>query len=90
MRVIEIIDDVRLRFPGRGAEFDIGVEVGALSVLMAQGAPLIQRQVSAAATEQLRPIAERFRYALVATEGENGLMNISLLHWSRKPLLRVV
>lgn len=90
MRTIEIIEDVRLRFPHRGAEFDTGVEVGALSVLMAQGAPLIQRELSVAATEQLRPIAERFRYALVATEKDDGLMQVSLLHWSRKPLLRVV
>ena len=90
MRVIEIIDEVRLRFPGRGAEFDMGVEVGALSVLMAQETPLIQRQLSAGATEQLRPIAERFRYALVATPADNDMVNVSLLHWSRKPLLRVV
>jgi hypothetical protein len=90
MRVIEIIDDVRLRFPGRGTEFDLGVEVGALSVLMAQGTPLVQRELSNEAVEQLRPIAERFRYALVATPSEAGLMNVSLLHWSRRPLLRVV
>lgn len=90
MRTIEIIDDVRLRFPGRDAEFDLGVEIGAVSVLLAQGTPLIQRTLSAAAIEQLRPIAERFRYALVATPAGEGMMEVSLLHWSRRPLLRVV
>ena len=90
MQTIEIIDDVRMRFPGRGAEFDLGVEVGSVSVLLAQGVPLVQRTLSAAATEQLRPIAERFRYALVATAAGEGMMEVSLVHWSRRPLLRVV
>lgn len=90
MQTIEIIDDVRMRFPGRGAEFDLGVEVGSVSVLLAQGVPLVQRTLSAAAIEQLRPIAERFRYALVATSAGEGMMEVSLVHWSRRPLLRVV
>ena len=90
MRTIEIIDDVRLRFPGRDADFDLGVEVGSVSVLMAQGTSLVQRQLSVAAVEQLRPIAERFRYALVATPAGEGMMEVSLMHWSRRPLLRVV
>jgi hypothetical protein len=90
MRKIEVIDDVRLRFPWRDSEFDIGIEVGAASVLMAQGAPLIQRELSAAAVEQLRPIAEHFRYALVTARLTDDTMQVSLLPWSRKPLLRVV
>jgi hypothetical protein len=90
MRTIEIIDDVRLRFPQRNEDFDLGVEVGAASVLMIQGTPLIQRKLSIAATEQLRPIAERYRYALVATPAGEDMMDVSLLHWSRRPLLRVV
>ena len=90
MRTIEIIDEVRLRFPGRDAEFDLGVEVGSVSVLLAQGVSLVQRTLSIAATEQLRPIAERFRYALVATPAGEDMMEVSLLHWSRRPLLRVV
>jgi hypothetical protein len=65
MRKIEIIDDVRLRFPGRDSEFDIGIEVGAASVLMAQG-------------------------ALVTDRLTGDTMQVSLLPWTRKPLLRVV
>ncbi len=90
MRKIEILDDVRLKFPGRDAEFDLGLEVGSISVLMAQGIGLIQRDISAEAVDQLRPIAERFRYALVASPAGNGMMSVSLLPWSRRPLLRVV
>lgn len=90
MRKIEILDDVRLRFPGRDAEFDIGLEIGAVSVLMAQSHPLIQRELSADAAEQLRPIAERFRYALISSDVGGGMKAVSLVHWLRKPLLRVV
>ena len=90
MRKIEIIEDVRLRFPARDAEFDIGLEVGVVSVLLAQGSPIIQRQLSGDATEQLRPIAERFRYTLIATETASGLMDVTLTPKSRRPVLRVV
>ncbi|MDB5613581.1 MAG: hypothetical protein JWQ22_1234 [Devosia sp.] len=90
MRKIEILDDVRLRFPNQCSAFDLGLEIGAVSVLMAQGIPLIQRELSPEAVDHLRPIAERFRYALVASNGGNGTMSVSLLHWSRRPLLRVV
>lgn len=90
MRKIEILEDVRLRFPGRDAEFDLGLEVGAVCVLMALGEPIIQRDLSAAAVEQLRPIAERLRYVLVATASDESMMSVSLTHRSRRPLLRVV
>jgi hypothetical protein len=90
MRKIEILADVKLRFPGRDAEFDVGIEVGAVSVLIAQGVPLIQRHLSRDATDQLRPIAEQFRYTMVVTETEEGQMNVSLSNRPRRPLLRVV
>ncbi|KQS85008.1 MULTISPECIES: hypothetical protein [unclassified Rhizobium] len=90
MRKIEIIDDVRMRFPGRETEFDIGVEVGAMSVLIAQGTPIIERQMSKDALEQLRPIAERFRYVINATEAEGGLTSVYLSRWPKRPQLRVV
>jgi hypothetical protein len=90
MRKIEIFDDVRLRFPGRDADFDLGVEIGAVSVLMAQGQSLIQRDLSDAAVEQLRPIADSFNYALVATGAACGMSHVSLSPKSRRPLLRIV
>ena len=90
MRKIEIFEDVRLRFPGRDAEFALGIEVGAVSVLMAQGQTLIRRELSDAAVEQLRPIADRLNYALVATEAVSGMSRVSLSPKSRRPLLRIV
>jgi hypothetical protein len=90
MRKIEIIDDVRLRFPGRDAEFDLGFEVGAVAVLIAQGAPLIERELSEAAVEQLRPIAETFRYVMLVRDGSGGMMEVSLMPKPLRPMLRVV
>lgn len=90
MRKIEIIDQVKLRFPGRTEEFDIGLEVGAVSVLLAQGVGLIERQLSHEATEQLRPLAERFGYTLIAVEESAAVMTVTIAHKSRRPMLRVV
>jgi hypothetical protein len=90
MKKIEIIDQVRLRFPKRDVEFDLGVEVGAVSVLLAQGTTIIERELSEEALEQLRPIAESFCYRLTATELAPGLMRAVFSHASRRPLLRLV
>jgi hypothetical protein len=90
MRKIEILEDVRLRFPGRDAEFDLGLEVGAVSVLLAQGISLIQRELSHEAAEQLRPLAQRFGYTLVAADAPSGMLAVTLAHRSRRPMLRVV
>jgi hypothetical protein len=90
MRKIEIVDDVRLRFPGRDAEFDLGVEVGAVSVLMAQGHAVIERELSEAGVEQLRPIADRFNYAIIATGTVPGMLQVAFAPKSRRPRLRIV
>ena len=89
MRQIEVLDGVRLRFPGRDSEFDLGVEVGAVTALMALGEPIIERRVSADCFEQLRPLAERFRYRLVGSE-RDGEAEITLFHASRPPRLQLV
>jgi len=91
MRRLEVLDDLYLKFPGRNAEFDLGVEVGALSVLMAQGEGMLCRRLSAEGVEQIRPIAERFGYSLIATPAEDGLVDTSLIHRRfGRPKLRVV
>lgn len=78
MRRIEIIEDVRLRFPQRDGEFNVGIEVGAVSVLLAQGVPVIQRELSHDATNQLRPIAEKFGYLVVATDADVESMSVTI------------
>jgi len=91
MRRLEILDDLYFKFPGRTAEFDLGVEIGALTVLMAQGEGMLCRRLTAEAVEQVRPIAERFGYSLITTPAEDGLVETSLIHRRYgRPKLRVV
>lgn len=92
MRRIEILEDLHLLFPGRDAEFDLGLEIGALSVLMAQGQRSIHRKLSGDCIEQLRPIAERFAYAMVATPAADAVhFDVNLSHRSYgRPRLRLV
>lgn len=90
MRSIEIIDDVRLRFPGRDWEFDLGIEVGSLSVLIAQGVAAVEREVSREALEQLIPIAERFRYAVACADSDSDIVRVRFTRFRQKPHLRLV
>jgi len=91
VRRIEILDNLRLHFPEQDDEFDLGVEVGSLSVLMARGEAMIRRSVTEQCVEQLRPLAQGFRYALVATPGEEGMMDICLSSTAfGRPRFRVV
>jgi hypothetical protein len=91
MRRLEVLDDLYLKFPGRTAEFDLGVEIGALSVLMAQGESMLCRRLTVEGVEQLRPIAERFGYSVIATPADEGMVETSLIHRRfGRPKLRVV
>lgn len=90
MRKIQIIEDVRVRFPGRDKEFDLGVEVGAVSVLLAQGYPVVEREISVEALDQVRPIADRFGYTLTSYEVSDGLTRVRFDRYRRRPQLRVV
>jgi hypothetical protein len=89
VRQIELVDDVRIRFPGRGDEFDTGIEVGMLATLMALGNSSIERRVSPACLEQLKPLAKQLGYNLVF-EAEADAIAVTLLHKSLRPRLRVV
>jgi hypothetical protein len=90
MRKIEIVDDFRLCFPGQPPEFDLGLELGAISVLMAHGVPSISRVVSPEAVEKLRPIAEHFRYMMTDVLPRSGVTEITLVMRTGRPKLRVV
>ena len=91
MRRIEILDNLRLHFPARDGEFDLGVEVGSLAVLMALGEPSIRRVLSEDSVEQLRPLAENFRYRLVATPRVDGALDVSLASRAfERPRLQLV
>lgn len=90
MRQIEILDDVRLRFPNRHDEFTVGVEVGAVAVLLALGDLPFQRRLSIEAINQLRPIAEFFGCSLVAVSDGSSTSQAIFASKALRPVLRVV
>jgi hypothetical protein len=90
MRKIEIVDDFRLCFPGQPAAFDLGLELGVLSVLMAHGVPHISRAVSPEAIEKIRPIADHFRYMMTDLVPTDETTQITLVMRTGRPKLKVV
>jgi hypothetical protein len=89
MRKIELVDAVRIRFPGREEEFDDGVEIGVLAMLMANDQPVINRQVPARQIEQIQALAERFRYRCSVEDAGDDRV-VTLRHVSQRPALRLV
>jgi hypothetical protein len=71
MRQIHVEDGLSLRFPGRDEEFNEGVEIGVIAVLMAGGEGAFTRHLSTANIEQARSLAEKLGYHLV-TGGCDG------------------
>lgn len=90
MRHIQLEDQLRIRFPARGAEFDEGFEVGVMAALMAGGQPTITRFIGPDSLDQLRALAERLNYRLVAGEQEGDFVEVTLQSVSIRPKLRLV
>ena len=90
MRYIEVEDGLRVRFPGRGEEFDEGVEIGLLVAQLAQGAREFGRMIATSNLAQARDVVERFGCALwvVAEGAETSEIEVSSCR--RRPSLRLV
>src|SRR4051812_32632896 len=73
MRHIHLADGLRLRFPGRNEDFDQGVEIGMLAVLMDLGQREFCRWISIENRNQARALAEKLGYHVVegAVEGQS-------------------
>ena len=90
MRAIEVEPGLSVRFPGRSADFAEGVEVGILSILMAQGAPDISREVPNACVDQVSVLAVKLGYRMSREGGEDGRSWITLRPRGMRPSLRIV
>ena len=90
MRHIHLDDDLRLCFPGRSAEFDQGVEIGMLAVLMDQGAQEFTRWISRDNLGQVRAIARQLGYHVVEGDEDSDWVNLSFRQGHAKPALRLV
>jgi len=90
MRQIHLTDGTRVRFPGRTEEFDQGVEIGILAVLMDFGTPEITRTISASNLEQARALADKLGYRLLEGVGADGLTTVILRRAQVRPVLKLV
>src|SRR5215217_8721879 len=60
---IEIVEGLRISFPGREKEFSFGVEIGVISHLMANGEPNFRRWISRESLDQVKALASALGYA---------------------------
>ena len=90
MRHIHLADGMRLRFPGRTEEFDLGVEIGVLAVLMDSGLREIQRVISTANLDQARALAEKMGYRLTEGFRDNSEVSVTLRFGQARPALKLV
>ena len=90
MRHIQVEGGLRLRFPGRDATFNEGVEIGLLLAQMASGQSEFTMRVAATTLAQARSLASRMHYRVhVVREDEVGA-ELMFLTGSRQPKLTLV
>jgi hypothetical protein len=90
MRHIHLADGLRLRFPGRSEEFDQGVEIGMLAVLMDTGAREFRRWIATANLDQARALAKQLGYHVVEGSGDGEWTELVFRFGSARPQLKLV
>ncbi len=90
MGAIEVEPGLSVRFPGRSADFAEGVEIGILSILMAQGMPDITREVPSSCVAQVSVLAGKLGYNMCKEGGGDGRTFVTLRPRGSRPALRVV
>jgi len=100
MRYIHIDDGLRLHFPARSEDFDRGVEIGMLAVLMDQGSVEFTRKIARDNLPQVRVLAKQLGYRVIegnsyeewekAAHGTEDTVSLTFRHGSAKPVLRLV
>ncbi|MDQ4136877.1 MAG: hypothetical protein M3158_11885 [Pseudomonadota bacterium] len=90
MRHIHLADGLRLRFPGRSEEFDQGVEIGMLAVLMDLGTREFTRWISAENLDQARALAKQLGYHVVEGTADGEWVELVFRTGSVRPQLRLV
>ncbi len=92
MRHIHLDDGLRLRFPGRSEDFDQGVEIGMIAVLMDQGLGEFSRWIARTNLSQVEAIAKQMGYRIEDNGGDEEWADITFLYGTTKakPKLRLV
>ena len=90
MRHIHLADGLRLRFPGRPEEFDQGVEIGMLAVLMDQGEREFSHSISTPNVEQARALAKQLGYTVLAAGADPEWTELVFRFGPARPKLKLV
>ena len=92
MRHIHLDDGLRLRFPARSEDFDQGVEIGMIAVLMDQEVREFSRWISRGNLSQVEAIAKQMGYHTVEVSGDQDWVDLTFRHGlaKAKPNLRLV
>lgn len=92
MRHIHLDDGLRLRFPGRSEDFDQGVEIGMIAVLMDQELSEFSRWISRSNVGQVEAIARQMGYRVSEAGSSEDWVELTFRHSSvkAKPTLRLV
>ena len=90
MRQVEIESGLRLRFPHRSEEFDQGVEIGMLAVLMATSGMDFERSISIENLDQARALADKLGYHLVCRTTDANAADVLFKTGRPRPQLTLV
>jgi hypothetical protein len=90
VRRIHVENGLSLRFPNRDKEFDEGVEIGVLAVLMSSGARSFTHWVSTANVAQVRALAEGMGYRVTEGEADGALTQVIFRTGGSRPKLTLV
>ena len=90
MRHIHLADGVRLRFPNRSEDFDLGVEIGIVAAMMELGEPEFARRIFAENLEQVRALADRMGYRALGELVDGGWAHVTFQYGQAKPALKLV
>lgn len=90
MRRIHVEDGLSLRFPGREAEFNEGVEIGLLAASLAARHGEFTLRLANSTLDQARSLAEGFGYRLHICPLDDRSSEVVFLTGRRRPKLRLV
>lgn len=89
MRHIHLADGLRLRFPGRSEDFDQGVEIGMLALLMEMGEREFRRWISTANLDQARALANQFGYHVAESNRDGEWTELVVRFGRARPQLKL-
>ena len=90
VRRIHVEEGLSLRFPGRDEEFNEGVEIGILAILMSSEPRGFTHWISSANVAQARAIADKMGYRLTEGASDGELTEVILRSGRSRPALRLV